>query len=235
MNTLRNLIIAIVAFIPMLTAAQTEETYRELTCDEMQERIDCLQREKSKNNIQLAGICNWWNDTILEYTVEFLENIDKKYRAGLYEEPSALMAEDGCKDILFEYSKKYRFPAADLTDFIGNIANTDSLKGGMGFNDIVIYPKYIKGYLDAYKKYKKYITSKDLNFYEIIDDMYLRILYVGDNTKGDKYFNLLLKSDDKYFDSLQAMQNYFFEALRKEIAEDEAKQNSPGTPPPHEQ
>ena len=101
MNTLRNLIIAIVAFIPMLTAAQTEEPYRELTCDEMQERIDCLQREKSKNNIQLAGICNWWNDTILEYTVEFLENIDKKYRAGLYEEPSALMAEDGCKDILF--------------------------------------------------------------------------------------------------------------------------------------
>ena len=31
------------------------------------------------------------------------------------------------------------------------------------------------------------------------------------------------------------MQNYFFEELRKEIAEDEAKQNSPGTPAPHEQ
>lgn len=53
--------------------------------------------------------------------------------------------------------------------------------------------------------------------------------------RGINIFNLLLKSDDKYFDSLQAMQNYFFEALRKEIAEDEAKQNSPGTPAPHEQ
>ena len=232
MNTLRNLIIAIVAFIPMLTAAQTEETYRELTCDEMQGRIDCLKREQDRNSFKLGYDSHWWNDTILEYTVEYLENIDKKYRAGLYEEPSASFNE--CQEIYFNYKMPYTAGAATLSELIGIIANCDTMKG-LEVDRLEAYPWYVKDYLDAYKKYKKYINPKDLNFLEMIYDMHLRILYAGDNTKGNNYFNLLLKSDDKYFDSLQAMENYFFEELRKEIAEDEAKQNSPGTPPPHEQ
>ena len=232
MRTLRVLIIAIVAFIPMLTAAQTEEPYRELTCDEMQERIDCLKREQERNPVRLDYWGFWWNDTILEYTVEYLENVDKEYRLGLNKTPSASFKE--CEEIYYDYMMTYNLGAAKLSSFIGEIANCDTLRG-LQVDRLTVYPWYIKGYLDAYKKYKKYIKPKDLNFCEIIDDARSKILYARDDIKRVHYFGSGKISDRKYDDSTRAMEDYFFEELRKEIAEEEAKQNSPGTPAPHEQ
>ena len=232
MRTLRVLIIAIVAFIPMLTAAQTEEPYRELTCDEMQERIDCLKREQERNPVRLDYWGYWWNDTILEYTVEYLENVDKRYRLDHNKTPSASIKE--CEEIYYDYMMTYNLGAANLSAFIGKIANCDTLRG-LQVDRLTVYPWYIKGYLDAYKKYKKYIKPKDLNFCEIIDDARSKKLFARDDIKSVYYFRSGKMSYRKYGDSFRVMEDYFFEELRKEIAEEEAKQNSPGTPAPHEQ